>query len=155
MMLPDIVSDAGRLAGIDQFWTMFAPTPPRVNGWFVIVGRLASGKDVDLLRGGGTVSWQKPPLVSATVINGRWQKYFENLSSGKFKPHLRFYSRYLCRQWNEAHAETEQVRTIQIYWMREITYPDHVTEPERTSLWIHFCAEQTLPGTHAVESPGD
>lgn len=43
-----IVRRPAQLAGIDQNWSMFAPAPSRLDGWFVIAARRSDGTVIDL-----------------------------------------------------------------------------------------------------------
>ena len=40
----------GDLTRLDQSWSIFAPNPPRDDGWHIIVGNLKNGSQVDILR---------------------------------------------------------------------------------------------------------
>lgn len=50
-----VVALPAELLGIDQRWTMFAPSPSRVDGWFMVEARTAAGS-IDLLTGRPTSS---------------------------------------------------------------------------------------------------
>ena len=60
----------GRVLRVSQQWSMFAPYPSRSSGWYVVVGTLNDGTQVDLYRHVvlgeklAQVSWERPdPIV--------------------------------------------------------------------------------------------
>src|SRR6185503_15723487 len=65
----------GYLLRLDQTWNMFAPSPTKDDGWYVIPGRLRDGSTVDLFRNGGDVRWDRPASVAASFPNSRWRRY--------------------------------------------------------------------------------
>lgn len=75
---PEWFNAPGYALRFKQYWGMFAPAPSLRDGWFVCVGRLSAGRDVDLLRDGAPLDWEKPELASALPPNGRWQKLLAN-----------------------------------------------------------------------------
>lgn len=129
----------GQLLHINQKWNMFTPHPLRNDGWYVIEGKLESGKKIDLWRDGMPVNWQKPKLVSAMYKNQRWRKYMMNLRKKRFKRHRRHFGRYLCRKWNSRPGE-EKVTRIKIYYIRERTLPNYkLSAVKKKRLWTCRC----------------
>lgn len=125
---------------IDQYWDMFAPYPLKDDGWYVIPGQLRNGEEVDLFRGGASVSWERPELISATYPSQRWRKYMMNLWKKKNKDHRLYFGRYLCREWNSRHKGEETLETFQIYFMLEKTLPPgQPTTIQKTKIWDHDC----------------
>ena len=127
--------------GLAQIWNMFTPHPKKDDGWYVIPARLAGGAEVDLFRGGAPVSWAKPADASALYPDAYWQKYLEYIWLRDFaglRPH---YARYLCREWNGAHAGAETLQTFDIIYMREDTPPPGRPTPlaEPVLVWHHDC----------------
>jgi hypothetical protein len=106
-------------------WGMFAPYPSKDDGWYVTVGTLADGRQVDLFRDGAAVSWDKPELVSATYKNTRWRKYLLNLWRKDHASHRSLYASYLCRDWNSRHGGGERVERVEIYYMLKVTQPNY------------------------------
>ncbi|HSA58258.1 MAG TPA: HTTM domain-containing protein [bacterium] len=129
----------GSALRIDQQWNMFAPYPLKDDGWYVIPGTLVDGTEIDVFRGGGPVSWEKPKYVAYTYKNQRWQKYMMNLWSRDFANFREFYGKYLCRSWNDSHRAGEKLDHFTIYYMKEDTLPEREAEPEKISLWEHYC----------------
>jgi predicted DCC family thiol-disulfide oxidoreductase YuxK len=136
--LPEPVRSIGYLLRLDQTWEMFAPSPLKDGGWYVIPGRLRSGAVVDLFRDGAEVRWDKPASVAATYRNTRWRRYMMILPN-----HLEYapsYARYLCRQWNRAHEAASRLEELEIVFIVERTLPEgRRGEPRRVSLLRHTC----------------
>ena len=144
--LPSPTVPPGAFLGLDQYWGMFAPSPSREDGWYVIPGKLEDGQQVDLMSithgdyGMHRVSYEKPQDVPATYENEHWRKYLENLYSGGQSNHRLYFGQYLCRQWNGTHKGAETLKTFKIIYMREMTLPDYKqSELEKVDLWDHTC----------------
>lgn len=65
------------LLGIEQRWTMFAPSPSRTDGWFVVEARNADGS-TDLLTG-RAVSWSTPASFREGIRTTRELVYMRHL----------------------------------------------------------------------------
>lgn len=115
----------GRLTRLDQSWSIFAPAPPRDDGWHIIPGTLENGKEVDIFRGGKPVNWDKPSLSVRSEIyrNMQWRTYFINLNRAIGKKLYPVYGQYLCRSWNSQHQSGEKLEKFAIYFMDERTVP--------------------------------
>ncbi len=109
---------------LDQYWTMFAPTPLREDGWFILRAGMSDGSEIDLLRGGGPVTWEKPAQVSATFPDARWQKYLMNLWMQAHEQHRGPFGDCMARRWNAAHGGLSQVVAWQLWFVKEETQPD-------------------------------
>lgn len=130
----------GAFFRVDQYWNMFAPYPLKDDGWFVIPGALAGGREVELFRGGRTpVSWDKPKWVAYDYKNQRWQKYMMNLWLKEHTKSRLYFAKYLCRSWNTNHSGEETLNKLKIYFLREDTLPDGEKPPEKVLLWDHDC----------------
>jgi len=127
---------------LDQKWNMFAPYPLKEDGWYVIPGTLRNGEQVSLFQAPHREppDWEKPEDVSATYPNQRWRKYMMNIWLKKYNDQRVHYGRYLCRRWNSRHSGGERLSTFEIYFMEEVSQPDHqVPEPRKANLWSHDC----------------
>lgn len=133
---------------------MFAPSPPKHDGWWVVPGELEDGKLVDVLPvihndyGLHEVSYQKPEDIGSTVKN--WQKYLNYMTIKEFtdtpkrrddqREKRESFSGYLCQEWNEHHAGEESLESLSIVYMSESTPPPGQTpEIEREMLHEHSC----------------
>lgn len=114
-----------RLLRIDQSWSIFAPGPPRDDGWYVTPGKLKDGSEVDILRDGQPISWEKPSIKSRDAIyrNMQWRTYFINLNRAIGKRLYPYYTQYICRDWNTRHKGAKQVDKFEVYFMSERTVP--------------------------------
>lgn len=125
---------------IDQLWNMFSPYPLTDDGWYVIPGTLANGKEVDLFREGSPVNWDKPEDVSVLYPNERWRKYMMNLWLRENDAYRPYYARYLCQEWNDAHGAEEKLVKLKLIYMREDTLlPPNVSTPYPVELLSYAC----------------
>jgi hypothetical protein len=133
------IESAAFLVRLDQTWAMFAPSPLKVNGWYVVPGRLRDGTVLDLFRNGSAVRWEKPSSVADTFRNWRWRVYM-----GLLPWHREYapgYARYLCRTWNQTHEGAQRLEVLDIVWVVERTLPGYRrAEPRQVSLHRHTCA---------------
>ncbi len=144
--IPERFVPIGPFLGLDQHWGMFAPSPSREDGWYVIPGTLRDGQQTDLMSvarddyGVHEVSWEKPQDVNATFKNEHWRKYLENIYMQKHADQRLYLGQYICRQWNARHTGAEQLTTFKITYMLEMTLPDYQrAAPQKVVLWEHSC----------------
>jgi len=144
--MPERAVPVGPFLGLDQYWGMFAPSPSKDDGWYVIPGNLRGGQQTDLMSvtrddyGLHEVSWEKPRDVTTTYKNEHWRKYLENIWTQQHAGQRLHFGRYICREWNARHAGSEQLRTFQITYMLETTLPDYQrSAPRKVILWEHSC----------------
>src|SRR5215210_6313213 len=144
--LPERTVPLGTFLGLEQYWGMFAPSPSKEDGWYVIPGELRDGQEVDLMPitrddyGVHPVSYEKPQDVPATYKNEHWRKYLENIYSQNFADERLYFGQYICRQWNARHTGAETLETFRIIYMLELTLPDYKqSDPEKVDLWNHTC----------------
>ena len=157
LSMPATGYTVGYFLGLDQYWTMYAPSPPREDGWWVIPGTLRGGEEVDLMSvvrndyGMREVSFEKPANIHSLDNNEHWRKYLEYITTTEYddSPERRAEQRgqrenfgeYLCRVWNGRYAGEESLQNLEIVFMRETTLPDYEpSDPERVTLRQHTCA---------------
>jgi hypothetical protein len=136
---------------LDQRWAMFAPEPPRGNGFYVISGGLRDGTQLDLIgvtRGDFTirpgVDWEKPRAASSDYRSDRWRKYMENLLQPQQAEQRRYFSAYICREWNARYQGGQQLQHFYLYFMQTIVEPDYrhlQTAPTPILLLEHYCTD--------------
>jgi predicted DCC family thiol-disulfide oxidoreductase YuxK len=140
---PNVMTLAGpvfRVLRIDQMWSMFAPRPPRYDGWSVYPGKLEDGTEVDVLHPGRPLSWDRPPSLSAVHENISWHTYRWHITEPQFRGHLLYYGKYLCRQWNWDAPAGKHLATFQIAFVEENTLPPgQISSLERRVFWTHDC----------------
>jgi predicted DCC family thiol-disulfide oxidoreductase YuxK len=140
--MPRAIRWIGQMLQISQRWDMFAPVPMKSDGWYVIPGMLADGRLVDLMRGGGPISWEKPALVSAMYPNQRWRKYLVNLHKKSYSAHRPLFARYICRNWNTGADPSRRLESLELIYMREDTpAPGESAQVRPVVLLQHACQQ--------------
>ena len=144
--LPERAVPVGPFLGLDQYWGMFAPSPSKEDGWYVIPGKLQDGRKVDLMPttrddyGMHPVTYDKPQDIPATYENEHWRKYLENIYNQDHADQRLYFGQYICRQWNARYIGADSLKTFRIIYMREMTLPDNrQSKPEKVDLWNHSC----------------
>lgn len=129
------------LFGVDQTWDMFAPTPLRMDGWYVIPGQLKDGTEVNIFANGRAVNWQKPASLAAVYPNDRWRSYLMNLViEEEGEMHIPLYADYLCEQWNNNHSSDKQLLSFDIYFMSRENSLENPSAPyQKVHLWHQEC----------------
>ena len=131
----------GELTGLAQTWRMFSPEPPLDDGWYVMLGTLRSGREVDLWSG-RSPDPSKPASVSGSQRNARWIKYLENLRQPVHVHHRRLFGNYLCRDWNRLHQGGETLERLSLFVFLELTVPpDRELEPQSLLIWSQGCEQ--------------
>ncbi|MCC6994159.1 MAG: HTTM domain-containing protein [Deltaproteobacteria bacterium] len=132
--LPQRLRFVAQVLRLEQRWDMFAPAPMRNDGWMVIAGRMADGREVDLMRGARALSWQAP--AQRGYVNQRWRRYLMNLVAPARRGYRGPYAQWLCRRWRAAGVES-----LELVFMRERTMPPgQAPEVTRVPLWRERCA---------------
>ena len=136
-----------RLLRIDQNWGMFAPYPLRDDGWFIVPGVTADGRDVDMLRPDEPLSYSKPEYISQTHETPiHWRTYRGRLWERAYAHHREHYARYLCRDWNIRAAPDNRVLSLKLIYMLERTLPPGQSPTiEQRVLWRHDCVPPETP----------
>eukprot|EP01112_Ceratiomyxa_fruticulosa_P004421 TRINITY_DN14980_c0_g1_i1.p1 TRINITY_DN14980_c0_g1~~TRINITY_DN14980_c0_g1_i1.p1 ORF type:complete len:695 (+),score=116.68 TRINITY_DN14980_c0_g1_i1:222-2306(+) len=127
---------------IDQWWGMFAPNPPKDGGWIAIHGVLGDGRLVDVYKGHGQPTNEKPELFSEDMPSQRWRTYLLGLLSSRNADKRIHYGRYLCREWNwwDRHTGNDMLKSFKIIYFSEETLFDlQVATPVTITLWDHQC----------------
>ncbi len=141
---PNYLKPVVEVLRLDQEWNIFAPSPIKDDGWYVIPARFANGKKFDISSGKKQpVSFEKPGLVSDSYKNQRARKYMMNLYLSENDRHRLEFGRFLCRSFNKAATEGERLEEFEIIFMLERTGDDGMVEkPKEVLLWNHFCFDQ-------------
>ncbi|PSF37689.1 hypothetical protein C7H19_09040 [Aphanothece hegewaldii CCALA 016] len=114
-----------RITRLDQYWSIFAPNPPRDDGWYIAEATLKDGSKVDLFRNGNSVIWDKPTISERDQLykNMQWRSYFISLYRAQGKPLYPYLVNYLTEQWNQNNEPSKQIEKLRIYFMDERTVP--------------------------------
>lgn len=135
----------GQVTRLDQSWSIFAPSPPTDDGWYVIPGKLKDGAEVDILKDGDSVNWEKPTVAQRNAIyrNMQWRTYFINLNRAIGKKLYPYYGKYLCRDWNARHKGSRQLDSFEVDFMKETTVPPGQTQDvEKTRTFQQSCSKK-------------
>lgn len=107
--------------GLGQKWNMFDEIPSK-DGWYVAWAKLKDGTEIDLLRGGVPVDWNRPAYPAGTYPNHRWRKcfremaYFDQMGYQMFRAPV---ASYLCRRWDARNDPGKHVREFDFVYCME------------------------------------
>ncbi len=145
---PEAVAVVGRAFAIDETWKMFG-SPGIYDGWFIIPGKLASGRTVDLFQDGAELTEVKPRYVSHMYKTARWRKFMMNNSNEKRgRASRKAYAAWLCRSWNETHSDDDRLTKLSIVFMLEKTRRD-LKKPKvkKQELTNYTCRTSAVPSS--------
>jgi hypothetical protein len=108
---------------LEQYWGMFAPSPNRDDGWYVVEGRLRDGSKIEPFRETRQVSYDKPQSAGDFYPNERWRRYMMNIGTRDYKDFRLPLVRYLCSKWNATNSGPDHLEEISLFFMREVTPP--------------------------------
>jgi hypothetical protein len=126
--LPEPARWFGYLLRVDQHWGMFAPTVFKDDGWYVLEGTTATGRVLDLNRGGQPVTYAKPAAIVSLFKNDRWRKYSENYLFIHNTWMRGYYCNYLLRRWHLDPAHPP-LRHLSVVYMKEVSQPNYRVPP--------------------------
>ncbi len=133
--LPQLVRNIRATLSLGQLWDMFAPTPSRVDGWYVVRGHTLEGNAVDVLKHvEQEPDWLRPAHLADEYANYRWRKYLTRIVSPPHTVYLPPYARYLCRQWNRNTRAGHRLAKIEIYFNQERIELDDLPRPVKRIL---------------------
>src|SRR6185369_1092565 len=90
-----VVAAEVELMSLWQNWAMFAPNPLGEDGHWQGPGKLASGREVDVLAAVAPAM-----LPDSGWYFRRWTKYRSELYADTYNGALRMFAMYLCREFN-------------------------------------------------------
>lgn len=105
-----------------QGWSMFAPDPPRDDGWVVVDGRTIDGRKLDPLTG-------KEPNFSLDLSYGpnftaQWEAFHMRIHEGRFQPYYAGFEEYLKNQHLISKRPQDQLVAFDVWYvMRYINAP--------------------------------
>ncbi len=131
--------------GLAQEWSLFAPYPMKLDGWYVMPGTTRNYRRVDVLNMRTEMpSYTKPEKVDALYPSERWAKLMVFLYFTDAPPALfHHYGMHQCRRWNQKQPQ-EPLDSFDIIFMTEITPPPdqkgnaHPAD-QGVLLWRHTC----------------
>ena len=144
--LPERTVPLGSFLGLAQQWGMFAPSPSKEGGWYVIRGQLQDGRDVDLMPvtrddyGIHRLSYARPQDVPATYKNEHWRKYLEYIHNEDHAGQRLYFADYICDQWDARHTGGDALKSLRIIYMLDLTLPDYKqSKPKKVELGSYTC----------------
>ncbi|MFT4626398.1 MAG: hypothetical protein ACI8PZ_005075 [Myxococcota bacterium] len=118
VVFPRSINPIAYTLRLEQYWTMFAPSPPRYNTWWIIEGHLDDGTVVDLYSM-QPFTEERPADISATYPGQRWRKFMFNLPA---KRHMQpMAARWFRDRWEAANPDRPAVRHVRLVTMSEFT----------------------------------
>jgi hypothetical protein len=127
---------------LNQNWSLFAPQAGQDTWWHVVRGQLASGRAVDLFRGGQDLTFAEPERPSSLYPNQRWLKFMASIWPQYTEPCRQAWLEHLCGAWNDRHAGAERLLGADILFLARPIRLDDVREPPR----IVVLSTRTCPG---------
>jgi predicted DCC family thiol-disulfide oxidoreductase YuxK len=121
--LNSVVSFPVLAARLEQYWGMFAPSPSRDDGWYVVEGILRNGSKADVFRRTDAINEQKPASATDFYPNERWRRYMMNLGTRDLQDFRQPFTAYLCRNWNREHTGATHLERGSVFFIRETTPP--------------------------------
>lgn len=120
-----------------QHWHLFAPEPPKGDGWYALEVTLSDGKEVDAWNPDGQPGI-KPARLSGTFGNQRWRRWMQNLMETSLPDYVEWRKStlaFLAERWAQAHPGAS-VRSFRLVLWREINPPpgQPLEAPERIVL---------------------
>jgi hypothetical protein len=121
---------------LGQKWNMFDETPSK-DGWYVALARLRDGSEVDLLRHGTPLTWDRPSFPASHYPNFRWRKLFREMA---YEDHFGYQhfraptARFLCREWNRAKPPEKQIVEFTFVYCMETE--DRAAQPGKMSITV-------------------
>ncbi len=140
--IPEKIRVASNILRVDQYWALFAPGPSRHGGWIDIEGVLADGSRVDLLRGRGSPTFQRPR--SSTIYpTQRWKRLYVVASGARGEFLLPYLARHHFEQWDRYRPErADELRKVRMYWSTQATLPNFEDAPPHRRLLGDFTRQQ-------------
>jgi len=133
---------ANQTLQLEQRWRMFGNTDLTSQGWFVVIGRLADGSQVDVFRGppGEPVSFDRPDDFASRFPTHTWRKLYSLLIRESYAVFRSHYADYKCREWNDRGEPGPRLDSVELVYMkRKAVDPDVPVNVERVSLVRRPC----------------
>ncbi len=134
--LPGPIRASLEFIQFDQYWSMFAPNPMTIDGWYIIPATLSSGKTVNLLTAGAPLTWEKPTSVPDSFPSDRWKEYLMTLSDlGDPPEQWNQVVNILSQQFQQDSSDQIIDGTARVIYMMEKTVPGGEAPPIQEQAW--------------------
>jgi hypothetical protein len=106
---------------IFQGWSMFAPDPPRDDGWVVVDGRTIDGRQLDPLTG-------KPPSFSLDLPQGpnftaQWEAFHMRIHEKRFQTYYQGFEEYLKNQHQITGNPADRLVAADVWYVMRFIHP--------------------------------
>ncbi len=132
----------------ERRWDMFAPEPRGTDGWYVVPGRLESGKRVDALHR-SSVQWEQPQEIARTYPTHRWLVYLLDLQQASDEELGHQFAGYLCHEWNRNYQN--ELVNITVYYVKQSTRLNGPEPTNRVELVQHSCSSSGAVSWNSAE----
>jgi len=134
--LPRPIRSGLELIRFDSYWSMFAPNPMTIDGWYVIAAKTETGEDVNLLASELPLTWKKPHSVSKSFPSDRWKEFLMTLSDlGDPEKLWAETVNTFVRTYETTHPEKIVQESIRVVYMMERTTPNGESTPIQEQAW--------------------
>lgn len=108
----------GDSAQLNQTWSMFAPRPFTVGGWYNFRGTLPDGTKINLLHPDRPPQDEPPPRVTDDYPSTAWRiSLVYMLAIHDCDTHARSVGEFLCRRWNASQPPDRQLVAAELIAM--------------------------------------
>ena len=134
--LPRPIRSGLELIRFDAYWSMFAPNPMTIDGWYVIAAKTESGEEVNLLASNLPITWEKPYSVSKSFPSDRWKEFLMTLSDlGDPQQLWAETVRTLVQTFEATHPAKIVNESIRVIYMMERTTSNGEAVPIQEQAW--------------------
>ena len=122
----------------DQNWNMFAPSPFKDDGWFILWGTYADGTEKNLFGREKQLKYERPKDLSAEMSSQRWRKYMINLYDGSYSAYRPLLLNYVCEKENK--NEDNYLIKVEMEYVREtVVLPGQIEHEQIVELGEYYC----------------
>jgi vitamin K-dependent gamma-carboxylase-like protein len=139
---------------LQQTWQMFAPHPGKGDGWFVARAHTLGGEEIDILRDGAKIGFEKPESVAGSFPNQRWRAWFIHLFERGDPLTQEAFANWLARDWNEEHPGPQSVKRVELIYISEPTpLPEQKVVANPVVFFDYHCPESLYQNPGEVYLP--
>jgi hypothetical protein len=134
---PEWMEKAVTYPRLFQGWSMFAPDPPREDGWVVVDGRTIDGKKLDPLTG-------KEPNFSLDLpfgpdFSAQWEAFHMRIHEKRFAVYHPGFETYLKNYYKISGNPADELVAFDVWYVQRFIHPPGhgFSEPTRRKLFSH------------------
>jgi hypothetical protein len=118
---PDWMTAVVTYPRLFQGWSMFAPEPPRDDGWIIVDGRTEDGIKLDPLTG------EEPnfsmDLPGGPDFSAQWSAFNMRIHEQRFRPYLNGLRDYLKNRHEISGRPEEKLNAFDVWYVSRLTLP--------------------------------